>query len=66
VVSERVTGIELALSAWEADRIVLPEGLIWRFGCPFLTVTDPWLPGLMARLMGLVILRAKGRNRRKP
>ena len=46
---ERVTRIELALSAWESDRITLSEGLTWWFDYPLLTVTDPWLPGLMAR-----------------
>jgi hypothetical protein len=48
-VVERVTRIELALSAWESDRIASLEGLTWRFDCPCLPVTDPWFPGLMAR-----------------
>jgi hypothetical protein len=48
-VVERVTRIELALSAWEPDRITPLEGLTCWFDCPLLTVTDPWLPGLMAR-----------------
>ena len=34
---ERVTRIELALSAWESDRTTPPEGLTWRFDCPPLT-----------------------------
>src|ERR1019366_6096702 len=46
---ERVTRIELALSAWESDRTTPPGGLTWQFECPLLTVTDPWLPGLMVR-----------------
>jgi hypothetical protein len=48
-VVERVTRIELALSAWESDRIASPERLTWRFDCPLLTVIDPWSPVLMAR-----------------
>jgi hypothetical protein len=46
---ERVTRIELALSAWEPDRIHAIVGLIWPFDCPLVTVADPSLPALMAR-----------------
>jgi hypothetical protein len=46
---ERVTGIEPALSAWEA----VPSGpvtcLTCEAGCPRVTVRDPSSPGLMAR-----------------
>ena len=46
---ERVTRIELALSAWEAQRLRLTGALTrrpWRFG---VTVVDLSSPGLMAR-----------------
>jgi len=46
---ERVTRIELALSAWESDRIVLPGGLTWQYECPLFTVVDPSSLSLMAR-----------------
>jgi len=55
---DRYSGLVLAriwhepdtvLSAWESDRITLPEDLTWRDGCPLLAVADPWSPGLMAR-----------------
>ncbi len=48
-VVERVTRIELALSAWEAARSRLATDLncrLWRSG---LTVADPSSPWLMAR-----------------
>jgi hypothetical protein len=48
-VVERVTRIELALSAWESDRTTPLAGLTWRYECPLVTLADPWLPGLMAR-----------------
>jgi hypothetical protein len=48
-VVERVTRIELALSAWESDRTTPPGDLTCWFDCPLLTVIDPWSPGLMAR-----------------
>jgi hypothetical protein len=46
---ERVTRIELALSAWES--VVSPQSaaLTWTFGCPRVTVVARPLPGLMAR-----------------
>ena len=46
---ERVTRIELALSAWEAQRLRLPEALTWCLGGSGVTVVDPSLPRLMAR-----------------
>jgi hypothetical protein len=46
---ERVTGIEPALSAWESVRFGLLCGLTCGAGCPRVTATDPFLPGLMAR-----------------
>jgi hypothetical protein len=48
----RVTRIELALSAWEPDRITPSEDLTWRYEYPLVTVADLWLPAnglLMAR-----------------
>jgi hypothetical protein len=48
-VVERVTGIEPALSAWESVRFGLLWGLTCGAGCPWVTVRDPSLPGLMAR-----------------
>jgi hypothetical protein len=38
---ERVTGIEPALSAWEAVRLRLFRALTWRFPWSGVTVTDP-------------------------
>jgi hypothetical protein len=46
---ERVTRIELALSAWEVERLGLPEALTWRLPGSRVTVVDPLLPRLMAR-----------------
>jgi len=46
---ERVTRIELALSAWEAQRLRLPGVLTWRSWRPRVTVVDPSSPWLMAR-----------------
>ncbi len=46
---ERVTRIELALSAWESDWIVPLWCLTWRYESPLVTVEYSWLPGLMAR-----------------
>src|ERR1017187_3480657 len=46
---ERVTRIELALSAWEADRLRPAAGLTCRFWWPVLAVVDPSSPWLMAR-----------------
>jgi hypothetical protein len=46
---ERLTGIEPAPSAWEAERSGLSPGLTCRPGCPRVTVKDRSLPGLMAR-----------------
>jgi len=46
---ERVTRIELALSAWESVLSRRFCGLTCAAGCPPVTVTDPSLPGLMAR-----------------
>jgi hypothetical protein len=34
---ERLTRIELALSAWESERFPLARALIWRFDCPRVT-----------------------------
>jgi hypothetical protein len=48
-VTERVTGIEPALSAWESVRSGQLSGLTCWAGCPWVTVRDPFLPGLMAR-----------------
>jgi hypothetical protein len=47
--SERVTGIEPALSAWESVRFQLVCGLTCGSGCPRVTVRDRSSPGLMAR-----------------
>jgi hypothetical protein len=46
---ERVTRIELALSAWEAQQLRLPGALTSQVGWPLVAVTDPSLPWLMAR-----------------
>jgi hypothetical protein len=46
---ERVTGIEPALSAWEAERSGLLYGLTCLPRCLEVTVANRWLPGLMAR-----------------
>jgi hypothetical protein len=48
-VSERVTGIEPALSAWESDRSEPLTALSWAVNAPLVTVMDPAIPGLMAR-----------------
>jgi hypothetical protein len=48
-VVERVTRIELALSAWESDRLGLLTTLTWTSDVPLVTVMDPATPGLMAR-----------------
>jgi hypothetical protein len=45
---ERVTGIELALSAWESDRSRPLTALTWASGVPLVTAMDPTIPGLMA------------------
>ena len=42
--TERVTGIEPALSAWEAQRSPLPGALTSQVGRPQVAVTDPSLP----------------------
>jgi len=47
--TERVTGIEPALSAWESVRLRLPHGLTCGSGCPRVTVKDRSSPGLIAR-----------------
>jgi hypothetical protein len=47
--SERVTRIELALSAWEAEQFRLVTGLTWQDGGSALAVADPSSPWLMAR-----------------
>jgi hypothetical protein len=44
-----VTGIEPALSAWEAERSGLLYGLTCPPRCLEVTVANRWLPGLMAR-----------------
>jgi hypothetical protein len=46
---ERVTRIELALSAWEAERSRLATGLTCRLWWSGVTVADPSSPWLMAR-----------------
>jgi hypothetical protein len=46
---ERVTGIEPALSAWEAERCELSTGLTCTGRSPRLTVRDRSSPGLIAR-----------------
>jgi hypothetical protein len=46
---ERVTGIEPALSAWEAERLRLFDVLTWQIRCSVVTVVDPSSPRLMAR-----------------
>jgi len=46
---ERVTRIELALSAWEADRSGSLTAPTWAPDAPLVTVIDPAAPGLMAR-----------------
>jgi hypothetical protein len=46
---ERVTRIELALSAWESDRSGPLTTLTWASDAPLVTVTDPVTPWLMAR-----------------
>jgi hypothetical protein len=46
---ERVTRIELALSAWESDRSGLLTALTWTSDAPLVTVMDLVTPGLMAR-----------------
>ena len=46
---ERVTRIELALSAWESDRSGPLTALTWAADAPLVTVMDPVTPGLMAR-----------------
>ena len=45
----RMTGIEPALSAWEAERSGLLCSLTCRARCPEVTVTNRWTPRLMAR-----------------
>ncbi len=46
---ERVTRIELALSAWEAQRSQLPWALTSQVSWPLAAVVDPSSPWLMAR-----------------
>src|SRR5215831_18107252 len=46
---ERVTRIELALSAWESDRSKPLTALTWVLDAPLVTVMDPAAPGVMAR-----------------
>ena len=46
---ERVTGIEPALSAWEAKRLRLLRALTCQFQWPAVAVTAPSSPWLMAR-----------------
>jgi hypothetical protein len=46
---ERVTRIELALSAWESDRLGPLTTLTWALDAPLVTVMDSVTPGLMAR-----------------
>jgi hypothetical protein len=46
---ERVTRIELALSAWEVERLRLLGALTSQISWPPVAVTAPWSPWLMAR-----------------
>jgi hypothetical protein len=46
---ERVTRIELALSAWESDRSGPLTVLTWGSDVPPVTIMDRVTPGLMAR-----------------
>jgi hypothetical protein len=48
VTVERVTRIELALSAWESDRSGRVTGLTWTSDVPRVTVIDPATPGSQA------------------
>jgi hypothetical protein len=48
-VMERVTRIELALSAWEYERTRPSSCLSWHVGCPLVTAAPRPGPGLMAR-----------------
>jgi len=48
-VVERVTRIELALSAWEAEPSCLVTGPTWQLCWSGVTVADPSLPWLVAR-----------------
>src|SRR5215813_1439731 len=47
--TERVTGVEPALSAWESDRSRPMTALTWALDAPLVTVVDLETPGLMAR-----------------
>src|SRR5690348_16533300 len=47
--TERVTGIEPALSAWESERSGLPRGLTCESKCPRVIVGNRLSPRLMAR-----------------
>jgi hypothetical protein len=47
-IMERVTRIELALSAWESDRLGSLTGLTGGSDAPLVTVMDPAIPRLMA------------------
>ena len=47
-VVKRVTGIELALSAWEAERFRLVAAQTWKGERSALAVADPSSPWLMA------------------
>jgi hypothetical protein len=51
---ERVTKIELALSAWEYNRSGPLTALSWAIDAPPVTVKDPAAPGLMARQWPMV------------
>jgi hypothetical protein len=46
---ERVTRIELALSAWEVERSRMIAALTWQLRCSLVTVATPSSPCLMAR-----------------
>ena len=65
-VVERVTRIELALSAWEAERLRLLGALTWQSCCSRVTVVDPsspWLTGpLMARRPHAELRRVRWRS----
>jgi hypothetical protein len=51
---ERVTRIELALSAWEYNRSGPLTALSWAIDAPPVTVKDPAAPGLTARQWSMV------------
>jgi hypothetical protein len=60
---ERVTRIELALSAWEAERLRLLRALTWQFRWSGVAVVDPSSPWLMGtEYTALVVLGRGGKT----